>query len=183
MGLESYLENQFFHDSIEIQDVLEQSFKDDRSVRNISRTGDINTYVKIYYNWKHTEGLSSSMTRSMSAAARNGEDFLKTITLYRDYQTCTFNRYEMENIFCLKPIIEYRLEKSKRGEILRMAAAAVGDVDVVLDENVCESMDVYAIFEQTLNNRCNINSHNVLCIIEAYPYRPGYIMNSIMSHR
>ncbi|KAF5287821.1 hypothetical protein FQA39_LY15682 [Lamprigera yunnana] len=62
----------------------------------------------------------------------------------------------MENIFCLKPIIDYRLEvvqsrklkefyhnlvkcvivpKSKRGEIQRMAAAAVGDVNVALDEN------------------------------------------------
>ncbi|KAF5302137.1 hypothetical protein FQA39_LY10472 [Lamprigera yunnana] len=39
MGLESYLANQFFHDSIEIQHILEQSFKDDLSVRNISRTG------------------------------------------------------------------------------------------------------------------------------------------------
>ncbi|KAF5287211.1 hypothetical protein FQA39_LY15988 [Lamprigera yunnana] len=116
MGLESYLANQFFHDSIEIQHILEQSFKDELFVRNISRTCDINTDVKIYYNWEHTEGLSSSMARTMSAkpaakpAARNREDFLKTITLYRDYQTCTFNRYEMENIFSLKPIIELRLE-------------------------------------------------------------------------
>ncbi|KAF5273098.1 hypothetical protein FQA39_LY07588 [Lamprigera yunnana] len=78
---------------------------DDLSVRNISRTGDISTDVKIYYNWEHIEGLSSPMTRPMSAAARNREDFLKPITLYRDYQTCTFNRYEMENIFCLEPTI------------------------------------------------------------------------------
>ncbi|KAF5306730.1 hypothetical protein FQA39_LY01488 [Lamprigera yunnana] len=110
MGLESYLANHFFHDSIEIQQILEQSFKNDLSVRNISRTGDISTDVKIYYNWEDTEGLSSPMTRTMSVAARNREDFLKTISLYCDYQTCTFNRYEMENIFCLKPIIEYRLE-------------------------------------------------------------------------
>ncbi|KAF5301226.1 hypothetical protein FQA39_LY10812 [Lamprigera yunnana] len=105
-------------------------------------------------------GLSSPMTRTISAAERNRDYFLKTITLYCDYQTCTFNRYEMENIFRLKPIIEYRLEvmqerklkefynnfvecimvkKSKLGEIGRMAAAAVGDVNVVLDANVCES--------------------------------------------
>ncbi|KAF5279241.1 hypothetical protein FQA39_LY18313 [Lamprigera yunnana] len=157
MGLELYLANQFFHDSIEIQYILEQSFKDDLSVRNISETGDISTNVKIYYNWDHNEGLSSSMTRTMSAApaARNRKDFLNTITLYRDYQTCTFNQYEMENIFCLKPIIDYRFEVmqsrklkefyynlvecvivqiSKRGEILRMAAVAVGDVNVALDE-------------------------------------------------
>ncbi|KAF5275601.1 hypothetical protein FQA39_LY06713 [Lamprigera yunnana] len=134
--------------------------------------------------------MAESIPRTMTAAERNREDFLKTITLYRDYQTCTFNRYEMENIFCLKPIIEYRLEviqspklkelydnlvecvivqKCKRGEIRKMAAAAafVGDVDgenidVVPDENVRESMDVYEIFEQTLNYKCNINSHNVL---------------------
>ncbi|KAF5282275.1 hypothetical protein FQA39_LY17637 [Lamprigera yunnana] len=40
MGLESYMANQFFLDSIEIQHILEQSFKDDLSVRNISRTVD-----------------------------------------------------------------------------------------------------------------------------------------------
>ncbi|KAF5277232.1 hypothetical protein FQA39_LY18519 [Lamprigera yunnana] len=177
---------------------------DDLSVRNISRTSDISTDVKIYYNWEHTEGLSSSMARTMTAAGRNRENFVKTITVYCDYQTCTFNRYEMENIFCSKPIIEYRLEvmqlrklkefydnlvkcvivqKSKRGEIRRMAAAAVvGDVDgenfvVVPDENVRESMDVYEIFEQTLNYKCNINSHNVLCIMETYRHRPGYIFH------
>ncbi|KAF5269120.1 hypothetical protein FQA39_LY08790 [Lamprigera yunnana] len=167
MGRKLYLANQFFHDSIEIQHILEQSFKDDLSV---PRIGDISTDVKIYYNWEHTKGLSLPMTTTMSTAVRNREDFLKTISLYCDYHTCTFNRYEMENIFCLQPIIEYRLEviqsrklkefqnnlvecvivqKSKRGEIRRMAAAAVGDVNIALDENVCESMDVYEIFEQT----------------------------------
>ncbi|KAF5304675.1 hypothetical protein FQA39_LY09452 [Lamprigera yunnana] len=45
MDLEPYLINQFFHDSIEIQHILEQSFKDDLSVRNISRTGDISISV------------------------------------------------------------------------------------------------------------------------------------------
>ncbi|KAF5292737.1 hypothetical protein FQA39_LY13896 [Lamprigera yunnana] len=156
MGLESYLANQFFYNSIEMQYILEQSFKDDLSVRNISRSGDISTDVKIYYNWEHTKRLTSPMTRTMSTAARNREDFLKTVNLYRDYQTCTFNRYDMENIFCLKPIIEYRSEvmqsrklkefynnlvecvivkKSKCEEIRRMAAAAVGDVNVVLDKN------------------------------------------------
>ncbi|KAF5279687.1 hypothetical protein FQA39_LY18245 [Lamprigera yunnana] len=104
MGLEPYFTNQFFHDSVEIQHILEQSFKDNLYVQNISRTGDISDDVKIYYNWEYTERLSSSMTRTMTTTARNREDFLKTITLYRDYQTCTFNQYCMENIFCLKPV-------------------------------------------------------------------------------
>ncbi|KAF5305687.1 hypothetical protein FQA39_LY09176 [Lamprigera yunnana] len=44
------------------------------------------------------------------------------------------------------------VQKSKHGEIRRMAGAAVGDADsenvnVVVDENVRESMDVYEIFE------------------------------------
>ncbi|KAF5291665.1 hypothetical protein FQA39_LY14302 [Lamprigera yunnana] len=56
------------------------------------------------------------------------------------------------------------VQKPKRGEIRRMADA-VGDVNVAFDENVCESMDVYEIFEQTLNYRYNVNSHNVLWII------------------
>ncbi|KAF5295081.1 hypothetical protein FQA39_LY13232 [Lamprigera yunnana] len=74
MGLETYLANKFFHDSIEKRHILEQSFKDDLSVRNISRTGDISTEVQIYYNWEHTEGLSSPMTKTMSAVARNNSE-------------------------------------------------------------------------------------------------------------
>ncbi|KAF5298081.1 hypothetical protein FQA39_LY11849 [Lamprigera yunnana] len=57
IALEPYLTNRFFHDSTKIQHILEPSFKDDLSVRNISRTGDISTDVKIYYNWEHTKGL------------------------------------------------------------------------------------------------------------------------------
>ncbi|KAF5276085.1 hypothetical protein FQA39_LY00881 [Lamprigera yunnana] len=41
---------------------------------------------------------------------RNGDNFIKTITLQRDYCTCTFNRYDVEAIFHLKPIINYRSE-------------------------------------------------------------------------
>ncbi|KAF5282280.1 hypothetical protein FQA39_LY17642 [Lamprigera yunnana] len=74
MGLESHLTHQFFRNSIEIQHILEQSFKDDISVHNISRPGDISTDIKTYYNWEHTKGLSSSsMTKTLSAA-RNRDD-------------------------------------------------------------------------------------------------------------
>ncbi|KAF5288354.1 hypothetical protein FQA39_LY15444 [Lamprigera yunnana] len=108
IDLQSYLKKQFFHVFVKIHHIIEQSLKDGLSVRNINRTGDISTDLNIYYNWKHTEGLSSLMARTTTP--RNRDDFLKTITLYRYYQTCTFNLYDMDNIFCLKPIIEYRLE-------------------------------------------------------------------------
>ncbi|KAF5293610.1 hypothetical protein FQA39_LY03095 [Lamprigera yunnana] len=73
------------------------------------------------------------------------------------------------------------VQKFKRGEIRRMAAAAVvGDVDGEMSMLFPMRMDVYEILEQTLNYKCNINSYNVLCIMEAYRHRPGYIMNSSM---
>ncbi|KAF5281843.1 hypothetical protein FQA39_LY05057 [Lamprigera yunnana] len=130
ISLKSYLANQFFHDSIEIQHILE-----------------------------HTEGLSSPMTRTILELMQS----LKLKEFYNNLVRCVI------------------VQKSKRGEIRRMAAAAaVGDVNVILDENVC---DVCEIVEQTLNYRCNINSHNVLCIMEAYRHRPGCTINGIMSHR
>ncbi|KAF5274579.1 hypothetical protein FQA39_LY07191 [Lamprigera yunnana] len=100
-------------------------------------------------NEKYSEGLFSPM-RSMIAAAisdpmTNGDDFMKTITLKRDYRTCMFNRYDVEAILHLNPIINYRLEimpssefkefydivecvimqKSKQEEIRRMAGVNV----------------------------------------------------------
>ncbi|KAF5304492.1 hypothetical protein FQA39_LY09688 [Lamprigera yunnana] len=91
---------------------LDQSSK--LSIQNMSKTDDITEDVKILYHWEYSEGLSLPMMSTISAAVsdsiRNGDNFMKTIILQRDYRTCTFNRYDVEAIFQLKSIINYRLE-------------------------------------------------------------------------
>ncbi|KAF5270300.1 hypothetical protein FQA39_LY08411 [Lamprigera yunnana] len=109
--LESHMMSQLFYDSSEIQRVLHQSSKDELSM---CKTDNITDDVTISYHWEYFEGLSSSI-RSMFGAdvsdpIRNGDNFIKTITLQRNYRTCTFNRYDVEAILHLKPIINYRLE-------------------------------------------------------------------------
>ncbi|KAF5304348.1 hypothetical protein FQA39_LY09727 [Lamprigera yunnana] len=112
--LEPHMMNQFFYDSSEIQRVLDQSSKDELFIRNICKTDDIIDDVTISYHWEYSEGSSSPMGPMIAAAVsgpmRNGDKFIKTITLQRDYRTCTFNRYDVEAIFHLKAIIKYRLE-------------------------------------------------------------------------
>ncbi|KAF5270745.1 hypothetical protein FQA39_LY01483 [Lamprigera yunnana] len=202
MALESHILNQFFYDSAEIQKVLDQSSGDDLSIQNMDKTEDITEDVKILHHWEYSEGLSSPMMPIMSETAsdpmRNGNNFMKTITLQRDYRTCTFNRYDAEAIFQLKPIINYRLklmqsswlkgfydnivefviiQKSKREEIRRMAGINIDDFSVYDDGGA------YEIFEQTLNSKYNLNSYNVLCVMEMHRHRPGYILNDIIANR
>ncbi|KAF5305673.1 hypothetical protein FQA39_LY09162 [Lamprigera yunnana] len=149
--LKSHMMKQFFYDLSEIQRVLEESSKDELSIRNMCKTDDIT----ISYHWEYSEGLSLPMGSMIAAAVsdpiRNGDNFIKTITLQRDYRTCTFNRYDVEAIFYLKPIINYHLEimrssgfkefydnivecvimqKSKREEIRRIAGVNVDDFQV-----------------------------------------------------
>ncbi|KAF5284877.1 hypothetical protein FQA39_LY16927 [Lamprigera yunnana] len=175
--LEPHIMNHFFYDSSEVQCILDQSSKDELSIRNMCKTDDITDDVKISYHWEYSEGLSSPMGLMIASAVsdpiRNGENFMKTITLQRNYRTCTFNRYDVEAIFLLKPIINYRLEimrsskfkefydnmvecvimqKYKREEICRMAGVNV-DYFQVYDDG-----GVYEIFEQMLNSKYNINS-------------------------
>ncbi|KAF5289941.1 hypothetical protein FQA39_LY14950 [Lamprigera yunnana] len=123
MGLESYLANQFFHDSIEIQHTP-------------------SSRLRIIFPFEISIEPPIIEYRLEVIQSRKLKEF------YNNLVECVI------------------VQKFKRGEIRRMAAAAVRDVNVVLDENVCESMDVYKIFEQTLNYRCNKNSHNMLCIME-----------------
>ncbi|KAF5272529.1 hypothetical protein FQA39_LY07853 [Lamprigera yunnana] len=154
---------------------------DELSIRNMCKTHDITDNVKISYHWEYSEGLSLPMASMIAAAVSdpmsNVDNFMKTITLQRDYCTCMFNRYDVEAVFHLKPIITYRLEimrssgfkefydnivecvimqKSKREEIRRMAGVNIDDFQVYDDGGV------YDIFEQLLNSKYNINSYNVL---------------------
>ncbi|KAF5276993.1 hypothetical protein FQA39_LY18521 [Lamprigera yunnana] len=97
--LEPQMMNQFFYDSSEIQRVLDQSSKDELFIRNMCKTDDITDDVTISYHWEYFEGLSSPMGPMIAAAVsdpmRNGDNFIKTITLQRHYRTCTFNRYDL----------------------------------------------------------------------------------------
>ncbi|KAF5288041.1 hypothetical protein FQA39_LY15537 [Lamprigera yunnana] len=138
--------------------VLDQSSEDELSIQNTTKTEDITENVKILYHWEYSEGLSSLMMTMIAIAAsdpmRNGDNFIKTITLQRDYRTCTFNRYDAEAIFQLKSIINYRLElmrssglkefygnivecviiqKSKREKSLRMTGIKIDDFQVYDD--------------------------------------------------
>ncbi|KAF5284988.1 hypothetical protein FQA39_LY16853 [Lamprigera yunnana] len=140
----------------------------------MGKTEDITDDVKILYHWDYSEELSSTMMPTIpmiaSDSIRNGNNFIKTITPQCDYRTCTFNRYDAEVIFQLKPIINYCLElmrssglkgfynnivecviiqKSKREEIRRMAGINIGDFQVYDDGGA------YEIFEQTLNLKYN----------------------------
>ncbi|KAF5281376.1 hypothetical protein FQA39_LY17818 [Lamprigera yunnana] len=98
----------------EIQKVLDQSSGDEISIQNMSKTDNITEDVKILYHWEYSEGLSLSMMSTIAAAAsdpiKNENNFMKTVTLQRDYRTCTFNRNDVEAIFQLKSITNYRLE-------------------------------------------------------------------------
>ncbi|KAF5270743.1 hypothetical protein FQA39_LY01481 [Lamprigera yunnana] len=176
-----HMMNKFCYDLSEIQCVLDQSSNYELSIRNMCKSEDITDDVKISYHWEYSEGLSlpmgSMIMMAVSELMRNGNTFMKTITLQRDYRTCTFNRYDVEAIFHLKPIINYRLEimrssefkelydnivkcvimqKSEREEIRR-----VGGVNVVVFQ-VYDDGGVYKIFKQLLNSKYNINSYNVL---------------------
>ncbi|KAF5286635.1 hypothetical protein FQA39_LY16209 [Lamprigera yunnana] len=202
MALKSHILNHVFYDSAKIQKVLDQSSGDELSIQNMGKTENITEDVKILYHWEYSEGLSSPMMPTIAMTAsdpmRNGDNFMKTITLQRDYRTCTFNRYNAEAIFQLKPIINYRLElmrswglkgfydnivkyviiqKSKREEIRRMAGININDFQVYGDGGA------YEIFKQTLNSKYNINSYNVLCGMDMYRHRPVYILNDIIANR
>ncbi|KAF5287813.1 hypothetical protein FQA39_LY15674 [Lamprigera yunnana] len=90
MGYSTHLELQpFFYDSTEIQKVLDQSSRDDLSIQNMCKTEDITDDVKILYHWEYSEGLSSPMMPTIAMIAsdpmRNGNNFMKTIILQRDY--------------------------------------------------------------------------------------------------
>ncbi|KAF5299183.1 hypothetical protein FQA39_LY02356 [Lamprigera yunnana] len=102
--IEPHMMSQFFYDSS----------KEELSIRNMCKTDDITDDVTILYHWEYSKGLSSPMGSMIAAAVldpmRNGDNFIKTITLPRDYRTCTLNRYDVEAIFYLKPIVNYRLE-------------------------------------------------------------------------
>ncbi|KAF5287006.1 hypothetical protein FQA39_LY16120 [Lamprigera yunnana] len=112
--LEPHMMNQYFYDSSEIQHVLDQSSKDELSIRNMYKTDDIADDVTISYHWEYSEGLSLPIESMIAAAVsdpmRNGDNFIKSITFQCDYRTCTFYRYDVEAIFHLKPIINYHLE-------------------------------------------------------------------------
>ncbi|KAF5281809.1 hypothetical protein FQA39_LY05023 [Lamprigera yunnana] len=64
------------------------------------------------------------------------------------------------------------MQKSKREEIRRMAGVNVDDFQVYDDGGV------YEIFEQLLNSKYNINSYNVLCVMEMYS-DPKYNINDL----
>ncbi|KAF5288097.1 hypothetical protein FQA39_LY15522 [Lamprigera yunnana] len=102
--LEPHMMNQFFYDSSEIQ----------LTIQNMCTTVDITDDATISYHSEYSECLSSSMGSMIAATVsdpmRNGDSFIKTITLQRDYRTCTFNRYDVEAIFHLKAIINFRLK-------------------------------------------------------------------------
>ncbi|KAF5282279.1 hypothetical protein FQA39_LY17641 [Lamprigera yunnana] len=59
--LEPHMMNQFCYDSSEIQRDLDQSSKDDLSIRNMCKTDDLIDDVAISYHWEYSEGLSSPM--------------------------------------------------------------------------------------------------------------------------
>ncbi|KAF5300712.1 hypothetical protein FQA39_LY11074 [Lamprigera yunnana] len=151
---------------------------------------------------EYFEGLSSPMGSMIAAAVsdpmRNDDNFIKKITLQRDYHTCAFNRYDVEAIFHLKPIINYRLElmrslgfkefydnivecvimkKSKREKIRSMAGVNVDEFQMYDDGGV------YEIFEQLLTSKYKINSYNVLFVMEMYRHRPGYILTDLISNQ
>ncbi|KAF5272533.1 hypothetical protein FQA39_LY07857 [Lamprigera yunnana] len=69
--------------------VLDQSSEDELSIQIMSKTEDITEDVKILYHWEYSERLSSPMTSTIAMAAsdpiRNGDNFMKTVTLQRDY--------------------------------------------------------------------------------------------------
>ncbi|KAF5270241.1 hypothetical protein FQA39_LY08455 [Lamprigera yunnana] len=180
------------------QCVLDQSFKNELSIQNMCKTDDITDDVKISYHWEYSEGLSlpiaSMIAVAVSDTMRNGDNFMKTITLQHDYRTCSFSKCDVVTIIHLKPIINYLLEimrssgfkefydnivervimhKSKRDKIGSMAGINVDDFQVY-DDGV-----VYKIFEQLLNSKYNINSYNVLCVMEMYRHRPGYILTDL----
>ncbi|KAF5269107.1 hypothetical protein FQA39_LY08777 [Lamprigera yunnana] len=159
----------------EIQKVFDQSSEDELPIQNMSKSEDITEDVKILYHWEYSEGLSSPMMSTIAMAAsdpmRNGDNFMKNITLQSYYRTCTFNGYDTETIFQLKPLINYHLElmqssgrkafydnivgcvimqKSKREEIRRMAGININDLKVYDDGGA------YKSFEQTLNSKYNI---------------------------
>ncbi|KAF5289923.1 hypothetical protein FQA39_LY14932 [Lamprigera yunnana] len=69
------------------------------------------------------------------------------------------------------------IQKCKREEIRKMAGINIDDFQVYDDGGV------YKIFEQTLNLKYNINSYNVLCVMEMYRHRPEYIFNDIITNR
>ncbi|KAF5296574.1 hypothetical protein FQA39_LY19299 [Lamprigera yunnana] len=178
----------------------DRSSKDELSIRYMCKTDDITDYVTISYHWEYSEGLSSPMGSMIAAAVsdpmKNGDNFIKTIILQRDYRTCTFNRYDVEAIFHMKPIINYRLEimrssgfkefhdnivecvimqKSKREEIRKMAGVNVDDFQMYDDGGVYEN------FEQLLNSKYNINLYYVLCVIDRH--RAGYILTDLISNQ
>ncbi|KAF5291663.1 hypothetical protein FQA39_LY14300 [Lamprigera yunnana] len=76
MGHDSYLTNQFFRDSIEIQPIVEQSFKDDLSVPNIGRIAEekppqrdpsASSYVYQYFErYRRVGNLSTNTHAEMS---------------------------------------------------------------------------------------------------------------------
>ncbi|KAF5281827.1 hypothetical protein FQA39_LY05041 [Lamprigera yunnana] len=80
-------------------------------------------------------------------------------------------RYNLDNEECVL------MQKSKREEIRRMTGVNVDDFQVYDDGSV------YEIFEQLLNSKSNINSYNVLCVMETYRSRPGYILIDLISNQ
>ncbi|KAF5308318.1 hypothetical protein FQR65_LT18239 [Abscondita terminalis] len=185
MNLQSHLMNVFFRTPADAG--YRQEFVDvnDGPFECISKTSDISRDLKIIYTTEYRPDLGWSEC--------NNNGFVNTICLTRDYKNCILNKWDVDCMFGLKDIINYRLELMQsykldvvfNGVIKRM----VIELDKVkkkktLEQTINDGDDwgVYEMFEKLINSKYNINSHNVLCLMEVLYRRPGFIMSHVVEN-
>ncbi|KAF5303244.1 hypothetical protein FQR65_LT18999 [Abscondita terminalis] len=101
MGLQDHLMNEFFYNSVndEYQELVDIN---DGLVESIS--SDISKDVQIVYNTENNPNLSDRLYWGECS------NFVKTIKLTRNYKNCILSKWDVDCMFGLKDIINYRLE-------------------------------------------------------------------------
>ncbi|KAF5274675.1 hypothetical protein FQR65_LT16912 [Abscondita terminalis] len=155
MGLQDHLMNEFFYNSVndEYQELVDIN---DGLVESIS--SNISKDVQIVYNTENNPNLSDS-------------------------------KWDVDCMFGLKDIINYRLELMQSYKLDTFYNYLINCVVIeqrkkkeTEEDDDDDGWGVYDIYEKLLNTEYNINSHNVLCLMEILYYRPGFIMSCVVEN-
>ncbi|KAF5298835.1 hypothetical protein FQR65_LT19576 [Abscondita terminalis] len=177
MGLQDHLMNEFFYNSVndEYQELIDVN---DGPVECIS--SDISKDVQIVYNTENNPNLLGWGECS---------NFVKTIKLTRNYKNCILSKWDVDCMFGLKDIINYRLDLMQSYKLEEFYNRLINCMVIEQRKKKETEEDdddggwgVYDVYEKLLNTEYNINSHNVLCLMEILYYRPGFIMSCVVEN-